>query len=152
VRQDPVLPLAVLLLTIVLYLNKFTLAWLLMKALGVDGSYLLTVGVQAVLHFILYVAPTPGGSGIAEVSTGALMSLVLPTPLLGPFTMAYRFLLGYLPAAAGAVALFVALRVVSGTEDVGEKAVEPSRPEGGRGHAEGVPIPVAAAPHGPQSS
>lgn len=117
VQRDPALPLAVLLITVVLYLNKFTLAWLLMKALGVDGPYLLTVAVQAVLHFILYVAPTPGGSGIAEVSTGALMALVLPTQLLGPFTLVYRFLLGYLPAAAGAVGLALTLQAGAGSVD-----------------------------------
>ncbi|HSG48474.1 MAG TPA: lysylphosphatidylglycerol synthase transmembrane domain-containing protein, partial [Longimicrobiales bacterium] len=74
VRRWPVLPVAAAVLAALLYLNKFTLAWFLMRGLGVEGPYLTTVAVQALLHFILFVAPTPGGSGIAEVSTGALMS------------------------------------------------------------------------------
>jgi uncharacterized protein (TIRG00374 family) len=109
IREDPLLPIQSFVLTAVLYLNKFTLAWLVMRGLGVDGDYLTCIAVQALLHFILYVAPSPGGSGIAEVGTGALMAILLPTRLLAPFTLAYRFFLLYLPATAGAVVLLRAL-------------------------------------------
>ena len=111
-REAPWLLVGSFLLTVVLYLNKFTLAWFVMRGLGVNGDYGTTLAVQALLHFILYVAPTPGGSGIAELSTGALMAVLLPTNLLGPFTLAYRFFLLYLPAAAGAAAVRVARRVL----------------------------------------
>jgi len=109
-RDWPILPGIAVCLTVLMYLNKFTLGWLVMRGLGFDGSYLLTVAVQAVLHLILYAAPTPGGSGIAELSTGALMALLLPAPLLAPFTLAYRLFLTYLPAAIGAVLLTHELR------------------------------------------
>jgi uncharacterized protein (TIRG00374 family) len=105
VREDPFLPLAALLLTLLLYLNKFTLAWLVMRGLGADGDYGTTLAVQALLHLVLYVAPTPGGSGIAELATGTLMAVVLPGALLGPFTLAYRVLLLYAPATVGACVL-----------------------------------------------
>lgn len=105
VRDNPSLPVMSFLLTGLLYLNKFTLAWLVMRGLGAEGGYVITLAVQALLHFILFVAPSPGGSGIAEISTGALMSIVMPLHLLAPFTLAYRFFLLYLPAAAGSVVL-----------------------------------------------
>ncbi|HSW29454.1 MAG TPA: flippase-like domain-containing protein [Longimicrobiales bacterium] len=105
VRENPWLPVLSLVLTVLLYLNKYTLAWLVMRGLGVDGDYVTTLAVQALLHFILFVAPSPGGSGIAEIGTGALMAILMPAHLLAPFTLAYRFLLIYLPAAAGAVVL-----------------------------------------------
>jgi hypothetical protein len=38
-REEPVLPLAALFLTLLLYLNKYTLAWLVMRGLGADGAY-----------------------------------------------------------------------------------------------------------------
>jgi uncharacterized protein (TIRG00374 family) len=104
-REAPELLVMSLLLTVVLYLNKFTVAWFVMCGLGIHGDFGTTLAVQALLHFILYVAPTPGGSGIAELSTGALMAILMPTHLLGPFTLAYRFFLLYLPAAVGAVVL-----------------------------------------------
>jgi uncharacterized protein (TIRG00374 family) len=110
VREDPTLPLAALLLTLLLYLNKFTLAWLVMRGLGADGAYGTTLAVQALLHLVLYVAPTPGGSGIAELATGALMAVVLPGGLLGPFTLVYRVLLVHAPATVGAGVLAAALK------------------------------------------
>jgi glycosyltransferase 2 family protein len=122
IREWPLLPIASFLLTVVLYLNKFTLAWLVMRGLGVDGSYTTVLAVQALLHFILYVAPTPGGSGIAELSTGALMAILLPAYLLGPFTLAYRFLLVYLPASVGAFILALTLRPRERTVPLAQKA------------------------------
>jgi len=105
IRENPVLPVLSFVLTLVLYLNKFTLAWLVMRGLGVEGDYLTTVAVQALLHFVLFVAPTPGASGIAEIGTGALMAILMPAHLLAPFTLAYRFVLVYLPATVGALVL-----------------------------------------------
>ncbi|MCG6922297.1 MAG: flippase-like domain-containing protein [Acidobacteria bacterium] len=110
VREDPLLPLSALLLTLLLYLNKFTLAWLVMRGLGADGAYGTTLAVQALLHLVLYVAPTPGGSGIAELATGTLMAVVLPGGLLGPFTLVYRVLLVHAPATVGACVLVAELR------------------------------------------
>jgi uncharacterized protein (TIRG00374 family) len=109
-REAPWLIVGSFLLTVVLYLNKFTLAWLVMRGLGADGGFGLTLAVQALLHFILYVAPTPGGSGVAELSTGALMSVLLPLKLLAPFTLAYRCFLLYVPAAIGGLVLADQLR------------------------------------------
>jgi uncharacterized protein (TIRG00374 family) len=123
IREWPFLPVLSFLLTAMLYLNKFTLAWFIMRGLGVEGSYTTTLAVQALLHFILYVAPTPGGSGIAELSTGALMAVLLPTHLLGPFTLAYRFFLTYLPAALGAFLLALTVRPRVRSTSVARKAV-----------------------------
>jgi glycosyltransferase 2 family protein len=124
VRENPSLPVLSFALTALLYLNKFTLAWLVMRGLGVEGDYVTTVAVQALLHFVLFVAPSPGGSGIAEIGTGALMSILMPAHLLAPFTLAYRFLLIYLPAAAGAVVL---LRELAPPSPAAESALAPTR-------------------------
>jgi uncharacterized protein (TIRG00374 family) len=110
IRERPFLPVASLLLTAVLYLNKFTLAWFVMRGLGVEGPYGSTLVVQALLHFILYVAPTPGGAGIAELTTGALMAVLMPTELVTSFTLWYRFFLTFLPAAVGSAILVLTVR------------------------------------------
>ncbi len=125
IREWPLLPLVSVGLTVLLYLNKFTLAWFVMRGLGVNESYTATLAVQALLHFILYVAPTPGGSGIAELSTGALMAMLLPAHLLGPFTLAYRFFLTYLPAAVGGLILALELRPKTPTAALKRTAASP---------------------------
>lgn len=104
-RKSPGLVLLNLALTVLLYLNKFTIAYFLMRGMGVDEPYLHVLAIQALLLFIFYFAPTPGASGIAEVSTGALMSVLMPGYMLPVFTVMYRALLLYIPSALGAVVL-----------------------------------------------
>jgi hypothetical protein len=109
VRESAVLPVASFGGTILLYLNKFALAWLIMRGLGVERDFVTTVALMTLIHTCVFLAPTPGGSGITEVATGAFLSILLPDSLLGPFTLVYRLLIVYLPAAAGAVILHVEL-------------------------------------------
>jgi hypothetical protein len=113
-------------LTAVLYVNKFLLAWLVMRGLGIDGSLLEVLAIQALIVFILYFAPSPGGSGIAELTTGALMARLVPAARLGVFTAVQRFFFLYLPAGVGAVIFLHAL---------GRLAAERAR--GGGGAADG---------------
>jgi hypothetical protein len=144
VRENPSLPVLSFSLTALLYLNKFTLAWLVMRGLGGEGDYVMTLAVQALLHFVLFVAPSPGGSGIAEIGTGAFMAILMPAHLLAPFTLAYRFLLIYLPAAAGAVVL---LRELAPASAAAEPAVARAlgRGPGGARTAGAVTVAMAAA-------
>lgn len=109
-RERPHLVFGTLALTVLLYLNKFLVGWLLMRAMGVPADFVVAVGAQAILHFIIYFAPTPGGSGVGELSTGAIMAMLLPAHLLAPFTLLYRLLQVYLPAAVGGVVLFEEMR------------------------------------------
>ncbi len=104
-RREPGLLLYGFTLTIVMYLNKFTLAYFLMRGLGANGDYVSVLAIQTLLLFILYFSPSPGGSGIAELSTGALMSTLMPSYLLSLFTLLYRAFLLYIPASMGAVVM-----------------------------------------------
>lgn len=100
-RHKPAIFLASLGLTIVLYVNKFTIAYLIMLGLGVHGSYADVLAIQALVLFILYFAPTPGGSGIAEIGNGALMAALIPSGLLPVFTALQRLFFLYVPAVTG---------------------------------------------------
>jgi hypothetical protein len=59
------------------------------------------IAIQTVVMFVLYLAPTPGGSGIAELIIAALMSTLMAEFLLPVFTVLYRFFILYLPALLG---------------------------------------------------
>ena len=142
VRQNPWLPVASFALTVLIYLNKFGLAWLVMRGLGVERDFALTVALMALVHFCVFLAPSPGGSGIAEVATGAFVSILLPGSLVGPFTLVYRAADRVRPAAAGAVLLLAELRPRRRRETIpGERRHATDR--AADGHQ--APLAVAAA-------
>ena len=90
-------------ITVLLYMNKFILAYVIMLGLGVGGSFVQVLAIQAIILFVLYFSPSPGGSGIAELSIAALMSFLMPEGILGVFALLQRFFLLYVPAIIGAV-------------------------------------------------
>jgi uncharacterized protein (TIRG00374 family) len=128
-RREPLLLLYSLATTATLYLNKFIMAYFLMRGLGVEGDFVTTLALQMLLVFTLYFAPTPGASGIAEVSTGALMSVLMPLPTLPLFTLLQRMLLVFIPAAAGSV---VVLRLLHSAPPA------PTPPTGGEANTGGT--------------
>lgn len=98
------------LLTAVLYLNKFTLAYFLMKGIGGQGAYIDVIAIHMLIFFISYFAPSPGASGIAELTTAALMSSVIAKSLLPVFTLLQRFFLLYIPVILGVITVMTAVR------------------------------------------
>ena len=112
--------------TAIMYINKFALAYFLMRGLGVEGGFLHMIAIQTVIMFVLYLAPTPGASGIAELSIAALMSSLLPGFLLPVFTVLYRFFLLYLPALFGFVIVTAELKAHA-RESGSRAAAEPLR-------------------------
>ncbi len=108
-RSKPELLFYSVVITCVLYINKFTLAYFLMRGLGVNGNIVVIMAIQILILFILYFSPSPGGSGIAELSIAALMAILMPKHILPLFTLLYRFFLLYLPAALGSVVVLTEL-------------------------------------------
>ncbi len=91
-----------LLITIVLYFNKYITAYFLLFAFNVEADFWTIVAIQAVVYLILYFAPTPGGSGIAELSISGLMAGILTKDTSALFILLYRSFLVYIPAVLGA--------------------------------------------------
>ncbi|MCB0292949.1 MAG: hypothetical protein KDH97_22030, partial [Calditrichaeota bacterium] len=60
------------------------------------------LALLAILRFILYFTPTPGGSGIGELSIATLMASIVPGYLLPVYTVLYRAYHLFLPAIFGA--------------------------------------------------
>jgi uncharacterized protein (TIRG00374 family) len=80
-----------LLLTVVIYLNKFMIAWVVLKGLGVHADVWSVLYMQVVLLLIFYFSPSPGASGFAEVTTMAVMGSVIPKGFEGTFILLWRF-------------------------------------------------------------
>jgi uncharacterized protein (TIRG00374 family) len=85
----------------VCFLSKFTVAYFIVRGLGMQASFVEVVILQMVITLINYYFPTPGGSGAAELSSAALMSTVVSTGLIGFYVIIWRFMTTYLAVAVG---------------------------------------------------
>ncbi len=102
VKEKPQYILYSLLLTMLLYTNKFIGPYCIAKALGYDVDFVSMFAVMSLMNMILYFSPTPGGSGIAEVSMTALFSKYLPSDASLLITLLIRFFYVFIPSFWGA--------------------------------------------------
>lgn len=127
-QRRPLLLLYCFALTALLYSTKFTLAYFILRGLGVEADYWSVIAIQAVLRLMLYFAPTPGGSGIAELGIAVLMAALMESYLLPVFTILYRFFQVYLPGGVGALVLmseFTSGKVNAAAMDEEEAMLQP---------------------------
>ncbi|MDH3297224.1 MAG: flippase-like domain-containing protein [Gemmatimonadota bacterium] len=85
---------------------RFAMGYAVLRGFGVEAPFWNVFMLHALLHFLLYFMPTPGGSGIAEILAPALMSPFLPSQLLVAYTAVWRFFLTYITVLAGGMVLF----------------------------------------------
>ncbi len=108
VNKHPFILLLAIFLTCVLYMNKFFLAYFIMLGLGASGHLVQVLCIQALVLFICYFSPSPGASGVAELSIAALMASVMSADRLGIFALLQRFFILYIPVILGAIVVFKA--------------------------------------------
>lgn len=90
-------------LTIILYFNKYLLAYIILMSFGLETDFWTVIAIQAVLYLLLYFSPSPGGSGIAELSISGLMASVISQDYITSFTLLYRTFLIFIPAILGSI-------------------------------------------------
>ena len=96
-------------LTAMIYFNKFMIAWVVLRGLGVAVEFWEVIYSQIVLILIFYFAPSPGASGVAEVSTAEVMKGIVPAGYGGAFVLLWRLFTLFLSVAVGAL---VTIRVI----------------------------------------
>lgn len=89
------------LLTVIYYSNKYLMAYVIIKGLGLNVNFLQVMYLQIIQFFIIYFSPTPGASGIAEVSSASLMSALMPKAYLPIFAILWRIFSNHLGVALG---------------------------------------------------
>jgi uncharacterized protein (TIRG00374 family) len=89
-------------LTIMIYLNKYMIAYVIIRGLGLNVGLSQVIYLQVIQFFLLYFSPTPGASGIAEVSSVSLMSTTIPVSYLPAFAILWRFFVTYIGVGIGA--------------------------------------------------
>jgi uncharacterized protein (TIRG00374 family) len=100
----------VCLLSLSFLLSRCLMAYLCLRFLGVQESTLGAVmEIQMALIFLIYFAPTPGGSGLAEGASLSLMAAIVPVGFAPYYNLLWRSATLYLPASIG---LFFLLRTM----------------------------------------
>jgi uncharacterized protein (TIRG00374 family) len=92
-----------LLLTAMIYVNKFLIGWVVMRGLGLHVGVGQMLYLQIIPLLVFYFSPTPGSSGLAEVSTMAAMASVLPKSYQAAYVMVWRFFTLVINMIVGAV-------------------------------------------------
>ncbi|HEY0179125.1 MAG TPA: flippase-like domain-containing protein, partial [Dokdonella sp.] len=92
-------------LTLVQWLARYGILWLVLRLLGCDVSFWLLLALQAfVLHVALW-SGVPAGGGGAELGLGTALAAWVPPGALGAALLLWRVATLYLPLAAGAAAI-----------------------------------------------
>lgn len=100
-----------MLITIMLYMNKYAMQYVILLGLGIHTNFLQIVAIQTLIQFMIYFAPSPGGSGFAEAGIAVLFSRTVPPAILPVFTLLQRSFLLFFPALIGAWVVISLLKV-----------------------------------------
>lgn len=79
----------------------YSIVPVLFIGIGADVKWPLVLGRMILLNILLYVAPTPGGSGIAEGGFILLFGSMVPPGTVGVLALAWRLFSEYLPFSIG---------------------------------------------------
>jgi uncharacterized protein (TIRG00374 family) len=90
--------------------HKLLAGYFAMRALGLTPGFTEILLVQAFITFLLYFAPTPGASGLAELISAAVMSVYVPRELTPSYTLIWRFVVSYATVGVGSVIFWHWLR------------------------------------------
>src|SRR2546422_848681 len=90
--------------------NKLLAGYVSLRILGKTPDFTDILLLQTLISFLLYFAPTPGGSGLAELTSAAVMSLYVPRELTPSYTLIWRFINSYATVIVGALIFWYWLR------------------------------------------
>jgi uncharacterized protein (TIRG00374 family) len=90
--------------------NKLLAGYVTLRVLGVPADFTEILLLQTLISFLLYFAPTPGGSGLAELTSAAVMSIYVPRELTPSYTLIWRFINSYATVIVGSLIFWQWLR------------------------------------------
>lgn len=100
-------------LTLILYFNKCLTAYIVLKGMGLQPDFFQVISIQILLIFLIYFCPTPGASFLAETTTAALMSLLIPQHLVSVFSVLWRFFTTYFGVIVGGIILMRSISITT---------------------------------------
>lgn len=88
--------------TVLIYFNKFTIAYVVVRGMDINALFTEVLYIQMVLIVIFYFSPTPGASGVAEPSAAILMSSIISERgARATFVILWRTFTLYISVAVG---------------------------------------------------
>jgi hypothetical protein len=100
--------------------NKLLAGYVALRAVGIEAHFVDVLLLQTLITFLLYFAPTPGASGIAEVLSAAVMSVYVPREVVPLYTLIWRLTLSYWTIGFGAYVFSTWVRSgLKGMEEAG---------------------------------
>jgi hypothetical protein len=96
--------------TLALFFNKYLMGYVIARALGQQVPFGVFIGLQIIQLFLIYYAPTPGASGVAELSSVWLMGKLMPESLLLIYAVLWRFATTIFGAVIGGLVLVLDVR------------------------------------------
>lgn len=81
--------------------NKLLAGYVALRAVGIHANFVDVLLLQTLITFLLYFAPTPGASGIAELLSAAVMSVYVPRAITPVYTLVWRMILSWFTIAFG---------------------------------------------------
>ena len=90
--------------------NKLLAGYVTLRVLGIPADFFDILLLQTLITFLLYFAPTPGASGLAELLSAAVMSLYVPRELTPSYTLIWRFINSYATVIVGSLLFWRWLR------------------------------------------
>ncbi|TFG51845.1 MAG: hypothetical protein E4H37_07235 [Gemmatimonadales bacterium] len=108
--------------------NKLLAGYVALRAVGIEAQFVDVLLVQTLITFLLYFVPTPGASGVAELTSAVVMSVYVPVAVTPLYTMIWRLILSYFTIAFGFFVLWH--WVQRGLRGIGE-ARDPLEPDPG---------------------
>lgn len=101
---------AIFIVTPVLFFNKFLMGYIIARVFLPVVPLGSIIGLQILIYFLNYFAPTPGASGIEEIASVWLLGHIIPHDILILFAILLRFVTVILAAGFGGIVMFLDFR------------------------------------------
>jgi len=90
--------------------NKLLAGYVALRALGIPANFVDILLLQTFITFLLYFAPTPGASGLAELLSAVVMQMYVPSQITATYILIWRFINSYATVAVGSLLFWHAVR------------------------------------------
>ncbi len=85
------------------FANKLLGGYLVLRMLDIQVNFIDVLLLQTLITFLLYFSPTPGGAGLAEIVSAAVMSIYVPRELTPSYILLWRTMQAYLTVGFGSM-------------------------------------------------